>query len=266
MSQIPADFKVKIGVQLHPQHISYENFAEAVSIVDEMGVDSIWNWDHFFPIYGRSQGNHFEAWTLLAAMAVLSQRAYIGCLVTCNAYRNSALLSNMAKTIDHISNGRLILGLGAGWFERDFQEYGYQFGSNGSRLAELEASLPILLHRWQVDMPKPIRGTIPILIGGGGEKKTLRIAAQYANIWHGYGDSEILLHKRQVLHQWCRKYGRDPQEIECSTTVRNPSEQRLEELVSVGITHIILAMKFPWDFATLERIIQWRNRFYNTST
>lgn len=254
------NYPLRVGVQLHPQHTSYQDYADAVRRVEEIGVDSIWNWDHFFPLYGDPQGNHFEGWTLLTAMATLTSRARIGCLVTCNTYRNPALLSDMAKTVDHISNGRVILGLGAGWFERDYNEYGYEFGTAGSRLAALESALPIIKERWEKDVPKPIQSPIPILIGGGGEKKTLRITAKYANMWHGFGDAEQLAHKVQVLHQWCSEVGRNPQEIELSagTNADSTDEQR-DAAVNAGITHLILGMGAPWDFKAVENLVRWRD-------
>ena len=165
------------------------------------------------------------------------------------------------KTVDHISNGRLILGLGAGWFERDYSEYGYDFGTPGSRLAALEHSLEVIKHRWEVDVPKPIQSEIPILIGGGGEKKTLRITAQYANMWHGFGDPETFGHKVQVLNDWCSQVGRNPQEIErCVSPARDFDEKTLDEYVKVGTTHFILGMGVPWDFDSLKRLLQWRDR------
>jgi probable F420-dependent oxidoreductase len=252
---------IRVGVQLHPQHVTYQNYIDAVKRFDDMGVDSIFDWDHFFPLYGDPQGNHFEGWTLLSAMAALTQHAQIGCLVTCNTYRNPALLADMAKTVDHVSNGRLILGLGAGWFERDYSEYGYDFGTPGSRIAALEASLPIILHRWETDVPKPVRYPIPILIGGGGEKKTLRITAQYANIWHGFGDVATIGHKMEVLDQWCKEVGRNPQEIERSTAApRGGDEKSLDALVEAGITHFIHGIGAPWDFKGVERLLRWRDQ------
>lgn len=251
---------IRIGVQLHPQHTTYREFADAVGRAEDIGVDSIWNWDHFFPLYGDPQGNHFEGWTLLAAMATLTAKAQIGCLVTCNTYRNPSLLADMAKTVDHISDGRLVLGLGAGWFERDYKEYGYDFGTPGSRLQALEEALPIILHRWEVDVPPPVRAPIPILIGGGGEKKTLRITAKYANMWHGFGNVETLTRKLAVLDQWCAEIGRNPAEIERSTAVNeSDTEETWDTLAARGVTHLILGTGVPFDVARLEQLVRWRD-------
>lgn len=251
---------IRIGTQLHPQHTSYESFAAAVQRCEALGVDTIWNWDHFFPLHGDPQGNHFEGWTLLTAMATLTSRAEIGCLVTCNSYRNPALLSNMAKTVDHISGGRLILGIGAGWFARDYQEYGYEFGTAPGRLRALRDALPVILERWKVDVPPPVRNPIPILIGGGGEKVTLKLVAQYANIWNSFGPPETFRHKCEVLDGWCREVGRDPAEIERSVLISRPDEiQAVESFVQAGATHILLGLDEPWNFADLEHLVKWRD-------
>lgn len=249
----------RIGVQLHPQHTSYASFADAVRRVEDLGVDTIWNWDHFFPLYGDPQGNHFEGWTLLTAMATLTTRAEIGCLVTCNSYRNPTLLSNMAKTVDHISGGRLILGIGAGWFERDYQEFGYEFGTGPDRLRALRAALPAIKQRWEVDVPAPLRTPIPILIGGGGEKVTLKLTAQHADIWNGFGPPESFKHKNEVLDNWCQELGRDPQTIERSVSIRANELDNLDAYVAARATHIILGMGEPWDFTAVERLVQWRD-------
>jgi probable F420-dependent oxidoreductase len=250
---------IRVGVQFHPQHTSYQSLATAVKHAEELGVDTIWNWDHFFPLYGPSDGAHFEGWTLLTAMATLTSKAEVGCLVTCNTYRNPALLSDMAKTVDHISNGRLILGIGAGWFERDYTEYSYGFGTAGSRLAALEQSLQIIKHRWEVDIPKPLR-KIPILIGGGGEKVTLKITAQYADMWHGFGDPSQIAHKMEVLNNWCAEVGRDPSEIERGSGAQNDDDDATRDAyVKAGVTHMILGMGEPWNFAAIERLVKWRD-------
>jgi probable F420-dependent oxidoreductase len=253
------DGMIRLGVQLHPQHTAYASFADAVRKIEEMGVDTIWNWDHFFPLYGDPQGAHFEAWTLLTAMATLTNRAEIGCLVTCNSYRNPSLLAHMAKTVDHISGGRLILGLGAGWFERDYREYGYDFGTAPDRLRALRSALPIIRDRWQAEVPLPMRNPIPICIGGGGEKVTLKLTAQYADIWNGFSPAESFKHKNTVLDNWCHELGRDPAAIERSISISAKDVANLDTFVAAGANHIILGMGEPWDFEAVTRMVSWRN-------
>ena len=259
MAQAQNMHPIRVSVQLHPQHTTYQSFADAVKRIEDMGVDAIWDWDHFFPLYGRENDQHFEGWTLLTAMATLTQRAEVGCLVTCNSYRNPALLSNMAKTVDHISNGRLILGLGAGWFKRDYTEYGYEFGTAGSRLAALERSLQVIKERWEKDEPKPLR-KIPIMIGGGGEKVTLKITAKYADMWHDSASPETIAHKIEVLNHWSSEVGRDPNEIErCCGVDRVQGEKDYDAFLQTGVTHLILGIGPPWNFDAVERLVKWRD-------
>lgn len=252
--------KFRVGVQLHPQQVSYASYAEAVRQVEAIGVDSIWNWDHFYPLYDDPQGNHFEGWTLLTAMATLTSRAEIGCLVTCNSYRNPALLTHMAKTVDHISNGRLILGIGAGWFERDYNEYGYEFGTPASRLKALGDNLPIIKNRMAAEIPAPVRNPIPILIGGGGEKVTLKLTAQYADLWNGFGPVPDWQRKNEILTQWCKDVGRNPADIERTASVAaDDIPDNLDAFAKAGATHMILGMGTPWNYKLVEQLVQWRD-------
>ena len=254
----------KIGVQLHPQHVSYETYAAAVKASEALGVDSIWNWDHFFPLYSADgdDHSHFEGWTLLTAIATLTTRAEIGTLVTCNSYRNPALLTHMANTLDHISGGRLILGIGAGWFEKDYVDFGYEFGTAGSRLRDLGAALPIIKRRMTLELPPPVRNPIPIMIGGGGEKVTLKLTARHADLWNGFGPPETYAHKNRVLDNWCAEVGRDPAEIERTVSVTNPEDisGQLDAFAAAGATTAIFMTRVPPDYATIEAMLAWRDR------
>jgi alkanesulfonate monooxygenase SsuD/methylene tetrahydromethanopterin reductase-like flavin-dependent oxidoreductase (luciferase family) len=168
----------------------------------------------------------------------------------------------MARTIDHISGGRFVLGIGSGWVQHDYDEYGYEFGTAGSRLRDLDRALPIIKARWQKLNPPPLR-RIPILIGGSGEKVTLRIVAEQADEWHTFGNPDTLTHKSRVLDDWCERVGRDPKEIVRSTTISSQSrgEQRdAERLMELGFTDFVVSVQGPdWDLKKLELALTWRD-------
>jgi len=249
----------KVGIQLQPQHTTMANLREAWCEADSMGVDSIWTWDHFYPLYGAPDGTHFEGWVTLAAMAADTTNAQVGMMVTGNSYRNPELLADMARTLDHVSNGRAYLGLGAGWFERDYDEYGYEFGTAGSRLRALEESLVRIRARLSVLNPAPV-GALPILIGGGGEKVTLRITAKYADAWNTFGPPENFAHKSAVLDKWCDELGRDPSEIERTVAINAGDVDAVEAFLEAGATHMILMQgtEGPFDLSALQRLIEIR--------
>ncbi len=251
--------QVRIGVQIQPQHADYAEIRRAVAAAEEAGVDVVFNWDHFFPLYGEPDGEHFECWTMLGAWAEATERVEIGALVTCNSYRNPELLADMARTVDHISGGRLILGIGAGWFERDYDEYGYEFGTAGSRLADLEQALPRIEKRWAALNPAPLRD-IPVLIGGGGEKKTLRYTARHADIWHSFGDLDTVVRKSAILDEWCRTEGRDPSEVERSVGVEGDPGVKGQPLLDAGVTLFTIGLGGPsYDLARLTDWLAWRD-------
>jgi probable F420-dependent oxidoreductase len=249
---------MKIGVQLHPQDTSVAEMREAWKRADAIGVDSIWLWDHFYPLYGDPDARHFECYTLLAALAADTSHAQIGALVTCNSYRNPNLLADMSRTIDHISGGRFVLGIGSGWFERDYEEYGYEFGTAIGRLKNLEATLPVIKARLGKLNPGPVNGTLPIMIGGSGEKVTLRLVAEHAQILNTFGPVDNFAHKNNVLNEWCAKVGRDPSEIERSVSINPPDLADIDAYAAAGADHLIVMTGHPYDMTAIEEAIAKR--------
>ncbi|WP_028046698.1 LLM class F420-dependent oxidoreductase [Cellulomonas sp. URHE0023] len=251
---------IRIGVQLQPQHADYAQIRDAVRRAEDLGVDVIFNWDHFFPLSGDPDGKHFECWTMLGAWAEQTSDVQIGALVTCNSYRNPELLADMARTVDHISGGRLILGIGAGWFEKDYDQFGYEFGTAGSRIADLAQSLPRIKARWAASNPVPTRD-IPVLIGGGGERKTLRVVAEHADAWHSFGDVTTLVRKSAILDTHGAEVGRDTAAlVERSVGVGAPPSDVADELVAAGVTLFTVGSSGPeYDLSLVEQWVTWRD-------
>ncbi len=247
--------RCKVGVQLHPQSTTTEALVATARAVDQLGFDSLWTWDHFFPLYGDEDAAHFEGLTLLTAFAMATERVTIGNLVTCTSYRNPHLLADMARTIDHLSGGRVVLGIGAGWFQRDYDEYEVAFGTGGGRLRDLEADLYRIRRRLDRLTPPP-KGDLPLMIGGGGEKVTLRLVAEHATMWNGMGDPEVLAHKNQVLDSWCERLGRDPAEIERTALINDRQAERFEEYLEAGVTHLMLGCADPFDLGPAKALLE----------
>lgn len=246
--------RAKVGVQLHPQATTIAELRAAARAADEMGVDSIWVWDHFYPLYGDPDAAHFEAYTLLAAMAADTKHARLGALVTCNSYRNPQLLADMSRTIDHISGGRFILGIGAGWFERDYTEYGYEFGTPIGRLHALRDALGLIKARLGKLEPPPV-GPLPIHIGGGGEKVTLRLVAEHADGWNTFGPPEHFAAKSRILDDWCAKVGRDPEAIERTVAIRPDEIGDLAAYLAAGAEHLIVMCGPPFDLDPIRQLL-----------
>ncbi len=259
---------LRIGVQLAPQHVTLNQTIDAVRRLEDLGVDIAFNWDHFYPLNGEPNGPHFESTTQLAAWAAVTERIAIGPLVFCNSYRNPDLLADVARTIDHVCDGRFIFGIGSGWFERDYIEYGYDFGTAGGRLDALAESLPRIKARWGRLNPGPVRGSIPILIGGKGERKTLRLVAEHADIWHSFLDHEEFARLLDVLQAHGDRVGRDVGEIELSVGAGGGKAEldlvRADALRELGAPLFTLSLSGDdtpagYNFAAVEKLIAWRD-------
>jgi len=245
---------ITVGVQLHPQATTVERLRQAWRSADELGADSVWVWDHFYPLYGDPEAAQFEAYTLMSALALDTTRVRFGALVTCNSYRNPNLLADMARTVDHLSGGRFILGIGSGWFERDYDEYGYEFGTAGGRLAALAESLPVIKARLGRLVPGPV-GPLPILIGGSGERVTLRLVAEHADAWNTFGPPANFAAKNAVLDRWCERLGRDPATIERTVAIGPTEVDDWEAYAEAGATHLIVMTGDPFNLDPVAKLL-----------
>ena len=254
--------RVKIGVQVQPQHADYEGMRRAWVEAEEIGCDMIFNWDHFYPLHGDPDGKHFEGLTTLAAMAEVTERAQIGSLVFCNSYRNPEYLADAHRTIDHIAGGRTILGIGAGWFQRDYDEFGYEFGEARDRLRALRENLPRIEERLKKGNPAPV-GDMPILIGGSGPKVTLKLVARHAKFWHSFGDVDAFHEKNAILREHCEAEGRDPAEIEITWSARTGLDSAAADaLIDAGVHHLIASAGGDgsgYDLGHVRELVQWRD-------
>jgi alkanesulfonate monooxygenase SsuD/methylene tetrahydromethanopterin reductase-like flavin-dependent oxidoreductase (luciferase family) len=308
-------FPIRVGIQIWLQVGSWKQIHQAAIAADRAGLDSIWAWDHLYAIYGDSHQANFEGWTTLATWAEITNRAAIGLLVAANTFRNPGVVAKAAVTVDHASHGRCWLGLGGAWFEKEHRAYGIDFGpSVGKRLDWLDESTAAIrqmlsgepvtspdasVYGFQEAVVRPLPyngpGRLPIVIGGTGEKKTLRTVARYADGWNTWGSVDTLRRKVDVLEGHCAEAGRDMAEIEFSTgaycVIRDdPAEatrvlaeslaangeifqskpetdlvgppERIAKLwrpfLDLGFTHLIMDFPAPYDRETIERLPEVR--------
>jgi len=300
---------IRFGIHAGPQHTTYEDYRDLWKSAEDLGFDWASVFDHFIPIQSNPEGPCFEGLTLLSAMAAQTSRIRCGVLVIGNTYRHPAVLANIAATIDHISGGRLELGVGAGWWEMEHQEYGIELPPIGRRIRMLGEALPILKSLWTAHRttfegryyqvtdalcePKPVQQpSIPLWVGGAGERLTLRTVAESADGWNTFFMPEAeYQHKLDVLAEHCRAVGRNPQDIRKSLVVQavvrqdassvkvqverlakargvtpaqlqgrmifGTPEQCVEQLlpyVKLGVSDFIIGARAPVDFETLELV------------
>ena len=275
----PPASTLRFGVQTHPEHTSFKDILQVWQDADTLGLDTAFVFDHFIPIQGDQSGPCFEGWTLLSALAAHTQRVRVGVLVTGNTYRYPAVLAKMAATVDHVSGGRLILGMGAGWFEPDHTAYGIPFYTAGQRARRLVESVQVVKQLFtqpkstfagkyyqlkdapfapkSVQQPHP-----PILIGGMGPKVIQPLAARHADIWNFFIQDSDPQSAQRICAQFdaiCRQVGRNPAEVEKSTNVRpqqlsaTEMRDRIAALANAGVQHFILSLEPPFDRDVVRR-------------
>jgi probable F420-dependent oxidoreductase len=264
---------IRIGVQLWPGGApDYRSWRDAVLHAEDIGADMIFGYDHFHapafaeivdakPVLAEVQPDipNFEGWTALASWGEITTRAEIGLLVSGIGYRNPDLLADMARTVDHISGGRLILGLGAGWYEKDYTTYGYDFGTVKTRMDLFDEGLERIENRLGQLLPPPVR-KIPILIGGSGEKRTIPNVARYADLWHTFLPIEQFRRASALVGELAVQAGRADADIERSVVWESGSDaDTYRDSGATTFTTEIHPTTDGYDFSTLAKMIKWRD-------
>ena len=276
----PPTTGLRFGIQTLPHHTTWADLASVWEEADGLGLDSAFVYDHFIPIQGDQKGPCLEGWTLLAALAARTKRLRCGILVTGNTYRAPALVAKMTATVDHVSNGRVILGMGAGWFEREHQAYGIPFYTPGGRARRLVESIEVMKKLFTEESstfagkyyqlkdapfaPRTVqRPHPPILIGGMGPKVIQPLAAKHAQIWHFFASDQKRV--RQLCTNFddlVRAAGRNPADVQKSTSLRagdvanldgKALRARVQELADAGVRYFILGMGAPFERDLLRK-------------
>lgn len=269
---------LRFGIKTPPQHTTWQAIQDVWRVADEVETfESAWTFDHFYPLIGDTNGPCMESWVCLSALALTTSRLRIGCMVNGIPYRHPAVLANMAASLDIVSNGRLELGLGAGWNEQEANAYGMPLGPMKTRMDRFDEAVEVivrLLSQEETDFagtyyqltaarcePKgPQRPHPPIVIGAKGEKRTLRTVARWAQHWNlSFASPEMFTHKYEVLRGHCEAIGRDPNEILRSVQLALPvdeapgaSAERAAALEAVGCQKVIFSLRPPYRAEIVE--------------
>jgi alkanesulfonate monooxygenase SsuD/methylene tetrahydromethanopterin reductase-like flavin-dependent oxidoreductase (luciferase family) len=241
----------QVGVQLIPIRTTLASLRQAWRSLDEAGVDCIWLPDH---VLSRELEPHHECWSLLSAMAVDTARARLGSLVSCNVFRNPELLAHVAFTVAGLSGGRVTLGVGAGWFEQEFLDYGFDGLTMPGRMRRLARDLPRI--RGRLDALSGGSGSrIPLLVGGNGEQVALRLASRYGDACNVRCDPGAFDRKMGLLDRFCREAGRDPGAVERTVLIRETDLEHVPRYVAAGARQIILMSLPPFSLEPVRRLL-----------